>query len=513
MLKKIYFLMMVMAISSFASAQRFLSEIFPSSSVSADIKYGRNISIFTGTPTPTDLKMDVYEPSGMPDPMTARPLIVFMHTGSYIPALINESPTGSRNDSATAELCRQFARRGYVVANIDYRYGWNPYGGNQDIRGGSLLQAVYRSVQDAKAAVRYFKADAAGANTYKIDSNAIILGGQGTGGYVALNYVALHDTMQLQIPGKFISGTDQPTYDFYTGECYINASHMGDLDGHGSIPTLNIDSNSNGHTSNVRFAFNLGGALGDSSWLTAGVAPMVSFHCPSDPFAPYGNGTVFVPVLNLPVVDVSGSGWVIPRADQLGNNSCFNPPPAYTDPYSARADMVNGGADGLFPFITVTPEGSPWEWFDSAATVQAGTALGYTVGHCDTIYWNALQTNPNMSKTKALNYIDTIMNYLNPRLVRCLGLPIWPAGVQQTALSDNDIDLYPNPATDIVYVKSSGPQINTIVVSDLTGRMVQCITGRKTQLAYVNMANASPGIYFMSISTAEGMLTKKFVLQ
>jgi hypothetical protein len=437
-----------------------------------------------------------------------------MHTGSYIPALINESPTGSRNDSATAEICRQFARRGYVVANMDYRMGWNPFGLDYDVRSGSLLQAVYRSVQDAKAAVRFFKADAAGANVYKIDSTKIVVGGQGTGGYVALNYVALHDTTQLHLASlKFNSSTDQPTYDFYTGECYINASHMGDLDGHGGIPTLNIDSNSVEHTNDVRFAFNLGGALGDSSWLTPGVAPMVSFHCPTDPFAPYGNGTVFVPVLNLPVVDVSGSGWVIPRADQLGNNSCFNPPPAYTDPYSARADMVNGGADGLFPFITATTEGSPWEWFDSAATVQAGTAIGYTVGHCDTIYWNALQTNPDMSKAKALRYIDTIMNYLNPRLVRCMGLPLWPAGTPQIALSDNAVKIFPNPATDFVHVESSGPDINTIVVSDIAGRMIQIVTGQKTQRSYVNMANASPGIYFMSITTSEGTVTKKFVLQ
>lgn len=513
MRKHIYLLLIAMAISSLASAQRFLSEIFPSANKTSDIKYGRNVSVFTGSPVPTDLYMDVYQPGGAADPMPSRPLIVFMHTGSYIPAFINESPTGSRNDSATAEMCRQFARRGYVVANIDYRMGWNPQSLSVDVRKGTLLQAVYRSIQDAKAAVRFFKADAAGANVYKIDSTRIILGGQGTGGYIALNYVALHDTAQLQI-SKFKSGSDQPLYDIYQLQCYINASHMGDLDGHGGLSTLNIDSNSNGHTSNVAFAFNLGGAIGDSTWITNTSGPMVSFHCKKDQFAPYLTDMVFVPVLNLPVVVVSGSGWVIPKADALGNNNCFAPPPAYTDAYSLRANMVNGGADGLFPFETDSAEGSPWEWFDSTATVQFGTTqYGYTVGHCDTIYANAKLSNWNMSKTKALKYIDTIMNYLNPRLQRCLGLPLWPAGVQQLTLNANDVQVYPNPADAMVNVQSNVVKLDAISVTDMTGRVVRNVEGVNQMHTKVNLAGLSPGIYFMTVNTDAGSITKKLSIR
>ena len=34
---------------------------------------------------------------------------------------------GMRQDYATAEMCEGYAKRGFVVANIDYRLGWNPY--------------------------------------------------------------------------------------------------------------------------------------------------------------------------------------------------------------------------------------------------------------------------------------------------------------------------------------------------------------------------------------------------
>ncbi|HQX71079.1 MAG TPA: hypothetical protein PLZ63_11955, partial [Bacteroidia bacterium] len=103
-----------------AQAQRFLTEVFPSVNVTPNVVYGQNYEVLTGTPVLKDLKMDIYEPAGAADPMTERPLIIYLHTGSYIPIIVNGNATGSRNDSAAVEICKQFARRGYVVANMDY---------------------------------------------------------------------------------------------------------------------------------------------------------------------------------------------------------------------------------------------------------------------------------------------------------------------------------------------------------------------------------------------------------
>ena len=73
-------------------AQRYLSEVFNSVTVTTNVQYGENISIFP-PPTPANipLLMDVYEPDG--DVLAQRPLIIFMHTGSYLPRYINGTPT------------------------------------------------------------------------------------------------------------------------------------------------------------------------------------------------------------------------------------------------------------------------------------------------------------------------------------------------------------------------------------------------------------------------------------
>jgi acetyl esterase/lipase len=128
------------ATNQIVAQQRYLDEVFTNVTMTSGITYGQNYSILTGTPTLIDLKLDVYEPTG--DTVSMRPLIIYLHTGSFLPILFNKTPTGSRQDSATMEMCKQFARRGYVAVSIDYRLGWNPQAlgmAGQDIRTGTLL--------------------------------------------------------------------------------------------------------------------------------------------------------------------------------------------------------------------------------------------------------------------------------------------------------------------------------------------------------------------------------------
>src|SRR5688572_12417052 len=286
--------LVLMLIPGVTLAQRYLSEVFSNVTITTNVQYGENISIFP-PPTPANipLMLDVYEPANDVS-VAQRPLIIFMHTGSYLPRYINGTPTGSRNDSATVEICTRLAKRGYVVANMDYRIGWNPAGSNVDIRRGTLLNAVYRSIQDAKACVRFFRKDFATTNTFRVDTANFIIGGQGTGGYIALNYECLEDPVEITLP-KFISGVTDPTYGFVAGQPYVNQALLGDYDGYGGIPQLNNPNNSIGYSNNVHFVFNLGGALGDSSWIEPGDAPMVAMHVIGDPFAPYSSGIVYVP--------------------------------------------------------------------------------------------------------------------------------------------------------------------------------------------------------------------------
>ncbi|REJ80529.1 MAG: T9SS C-terminal target domain-containing protein [Bacteroidetes bacterium] len=507
----------IASLSFTASAQRFVSEVFPSASVTSNVVYGNNFTIFpSGVPTAQDLRMDVYEPSGMADPMTERPLILYFHTGSFIPAVANQNPTGGKTDSATVEMCKQFAKRGYVAAAVAYRQGWVPTDPDQDVRTGTLLQAVYRAIQDAKACIRYFRENAMnGGNTYKVDTNTIILVGQGTGGYIALATATLNRVAEIQLT-KFLSQSNNPTYGFQIGQPYVNQAALGDFEGFGGFPNLNNPNNSPGHSTAVSFAVNMGGALGDSSWLEAGDVPMVAFHVTNDPFAPFGDGPVFVPTQPPQfVVDVSGSQTVITKANLLGNNDCFRSA-GFTDPYTMVANGINGGEDGLFPLLRPVPPGAPgeagpWEWYDSTALTVYAQAIGLSASAGTAAYMNGLATNPDMSKAKALAYIDTIQNYLNPRIAYCLALP---TGLNQVQAVNRSMTVFPNPSASsfTVSIQDKTAKIEMLSLHDITGRTVWTDMNWSNTYKTYERGNLTGGIYILRVQTPEGAVSRRIVL-
>lgn len=493
-----------------SSAQRYLTETFSSVQVTPSVVYGMNKELLTGAPVMKNLTMDIYEPVG--DVQSTRPLIIYMHTGSFLPPVINGNPTGSRYDSTAVEMCKQFARRGYVVAAMSYRLGWNPVSSDQDVRTGSLLQAVYRAMQDAKACVRFFYEDATvSGNTFRVDTNNIILGGQGTGGYIAMAYATVDKVSEINLP-KFLSNSSNPSYGFIAGQSYVLQPIWGDFDGYGGDTTYNYPNNHVGYSNRIRFVFNMGGALGDSSWLEPGDAPMAAFHVVGDPFAPFGNGTVYVPTQPpMAVVDVSGSAVVIAKSNAIGNNACFNTG-IYNDPYTQAANAVNGGQEGLYPFYTnPVIQSGPWEWYDSLSLTLFAQAIGQPAAAGTQAYLNGLATNPDMSKAKGLAYIDTIQNYLNPRLVQCLGLL---SGVNSLDAESAVISLFPNPSNGdfTVDLRDVATTPEYIRITDLSGRTVRDVRVND-KAAYSFRANElAKGVYMVKVGFEAGEVTKKLVI-
>ena len=66
--------------------KRYVDEIFTSVNVETNVVYGANIGIITQAPALEDLTMDVYTPDG--DDVTNRPVIVLLHTGTFLPAIV-----------------------------------------------------------------------------------------------------------------------------------------------------------------------------------------------------------------------------------------------------------------------------------------------------------------------------------------------------------------------------------------------------------------------------------------
>ncbi len=261
MKRKIYSLaMLTLAAFSFgkASAQcpsgRYNSFVFSS--------YTMDSVVYS---TPYNLKMDIYQPAG--DALTARPLIILAHGGSFV--------GGTRADDATVtDLCKNFAKRGYVTASIDYRLGSLV---PMVLDSTVAIDVVIKAISDGKAAVRFFRQDAATTNTYKIDVNHIYYGGNSAGAVLYMHAGYLNDTMEA------------PTY----LRTALNAN--GGIEGNSGNP---------GYSSGANAVINLAGALNNVSFVATGDMPSVNAQGDNDATVPYScayplSGSVHVNLCGL----------------------------------------------------------------------------------------------------------------------------------------------------------------------------------------------------------------------
>jgi len=144
-----------------AQTGRYYEEVFTDVTKQANVQYGTNfyfvppITTDPGNPQQGPLLLDLYTPTG--DVATNRPLVIYLHTGNFLPKYFNGGTGGSKEDSTAVEVCRRYAKRGFVAASVQYRLGWNPISTDPDVRRGTVLNAVYRAIHDAQTAVRFCK--------------------------------------------------------------------------------------------------------------------------------------------------------------------------------------------------------------------------------------------------------------------------------------------------------------------------------------------------------------------
>ena len=319
-MKKFYLFLIAFLSAGFLSAQvyidcnsnRYDEEVFANIITTTNVMYGANTD-YQGANM--NLTMDIYEPDG--DTAAYRPLIVWVHGGSFV--------GGSKSDNDVVGLCQHFAKRGYVCASISYRLGIAfPY--NQL----NATSAVYRGVQDMKAAVRYFRKDAATTNTYRIDPDMIFGGGSSAGAFCALHLAYL----------------DQP------GEipATIDTVALGGMEG---------SSGNAGYSSRVSAVLNLCGAMGDTAWMVPGDVPVCSMHGTADQVVPYATAMLYL--LNIfPIMVVNGSYSVNEHAMLVGvDQSMYTFYGAPHVPYAANVlymdTTVHFVSNFLYRFLGCTP--------------------------------------------------------------------------------------------------------------------------------------------------------------
>ncbi len=527
-LHKFILLSIAIIIANQLDAQRYLTPQFTTINVTKNVVYGNNISVLTGSPVPTDLLMDVYTPAE--DTMMDRPVVVYFHTGNFLPPLFNGNVTGLKSDSSVTEICTRLAQMGYVAIAATYRQGWPPSIWDQDLRTGFLLQAIYRGIQDARTCVRFLRKEyVENKNPLGIDPDKIVLWGQGTGGFISTGAAFLDRFEEIAIPKFLDSQTLRP---------YIDTTIMGDV--YGLDSAFINQPNHLGYSSDFALAVNMGGALCDSSWVDGGgnEPPIIGFHTVKDFFIPFAHGSI----ISLPTGDfymqVSGTRRIIESANTSGLNDVFDEANTLMDAMNLNAintiyktifvslpgDLVTLSTDNMFPFRTEVPEARPWEWWgyaDLQAAVEQTNMQWGTNFITDTIHNNNLAIHPDMSAAKGKAYIDTIMAYYLPRACEALGLESCceALGINCTT-STNEVTaepigltIMPNPASTYINFRSERKAIKSIQLFDFAGRTLRTYNSINSIQFEMPKGNLPSGIYIAQVKFGDQVINYKVVFE
>jgi alpha/beta superfamily hydrolase len=421
-----------------------------------DVVYGTAVD-YAGNPV--TLTMDIYKPKA--DSNCLRPVVVLVHGGAWI--------GGSKNDVDLVVMSREFAKRGWVVANINYRLGTHKASNyvmyalcNTNLSqpcayiadSAEVLRANFRGMQDAKGAIRFMK------NRNSIDSsdvNNVFIAGESAGGFISLAAAFSDQASEKPAACFAIANAPVPSASLATYGCISNQNSLarpdlGSIDGNlhlgifdasvkgvgnifGAVFDLNVFQQASGNSpavylfhqgSDVVVNYNYGKILGRTSWecyAQTNLCQTYYFY----PFA-YGSEGIRQHFVSLGSATPSYTADIVYNYNYL--NNCFS----------------NGHSIDNFS-----------QRFQSMVDLFAGQIN--------------LSGNlpPNACSTADLTYVD-----------------------ETFAKS-----IYPNPVQDELTIKFPlASTLNLFQIYDATGR---CILSRniETKKNQINVSELSPGIYFL----------------
>jgi hypothetical protein len=278
-------------------SRRYQDEIFPTIEVKSDLLYGKAKGYWTHSPYSDepyittlskglvkafndpellDLKLDVYYPKT--DLFKNRPLVMLVHGGAFY--------IGSKESACEAALATSLAKRGYLVASIDYRLGFK-------LTPSDIELSAYRAIQDANAALRFLAHNAKGLG---IDPNQVYIGGTSAGAVASLNTA-------------FMKNDERP-------ERILAASKEG------LLGKIEESGNKCTETFTIKAVVNMWGAVADLNIIDKDEnIPVLSIHGTADNIVPFENDYPFRNslMINRLVMDkMYGSKPIHDRLQMLG---------------------------------------------------------------------------------------------------------------------------------------------------------------------------------------------------
>lgn len=476
---------------------RYVSNVFPSQPTkTADVIFGYNTSrnYASGVNTPVTLKLDVYEPAG--DVAAQRPLIILAFGGAFI--------QGSRQDADIVAICQEFARKGYVTAAIDYRLIENDLNNQTAIffNQSYLTDEVIRAVSDLKAAVRFFKYDAAtaNANVYRIDPTKIFVGGFSAGAITALE-AAYTDNI-----------TDNPT----TQAAYVA---NGGLEGNTDFPAPNNLLPAYDATG-IAGVFNIAGGVNNLSIVDANDPPLYSAQGTADGTVPYDCG-----IIQGTRFSICGSNQLQIRATAVGLTNQLHPvvggshsspanDPDRTQIIAEAAAFLQPLVCGAGPLPVVLTSFSGRVGGDCTATLTWQTASernsrAYEVqASADGKRFASLGTVPSENRVAGAAYTYRAgpvlgTRYYRLRLVDADGTAAYSPVVTLRATCEVEpLQLVPNPVRDYALVSGLPAGLCQLLLYNATGQRVLKMTAEGS--ARLVLSSLPAGVYLLKVLAPDG---------
>jgi para-nitrobenzyl esterase len=474
---------------------RYNSEVFPTYTLTSDIVYGND----PGATSPA-LKLDVYQPTG--DVATQRPLIILAHGGSFI--------SGNKTaDPAVTESCIRFAKMGYVTASINYTLGFEGLPPSQE----QAARTVYKTARQMKAAIRFFRKDAATTNTYKINPNLVFIGGNSAGAILALHAAYLDQYSELPV------GIDTVANGGMAGNEFGNP----------------------GYSSNVSGVINMAGALGDTTWMLNNTSiPVVSAHGNADGTVPFGSA--IITLFSIPILPVDGSGSIDIFTTEHGMNADLLVFPGDDHcPWNSNAlkmtQVITHTRDFLYPIVCNGAGGvAPVADFTADQTnITAGSNVTFTQTSTNSPYgytWtispttgvsfvsgtSAASANPVVKFSTAGTYtviLNAVNNGGSNTVTKTSYITVVNGGVSINESEKNALSVFPNPATESIFVTlTDAKESISYKLIDLTGKTV--LSGNKkvdNGMFEVGIENLSNGVYTMQVTNGNQTKTSKVVVK
>lgn len=146
-----------------------------------NIAFAWNLVDWEGDPVDS-LALDIYYPTGATSDKKY-PVVLFCHAGGF---------TGGDKNNVSA-LCDMLADYGFICVAYDYRTGYIKNNVHQCTADtATLWNAVYRSMQDSKACLRYVKAK---GTQYNMDTSLMFMAGSSAGASAILNSAYASDSV------------------------------------------------------------------------------------------------------------------------------------------------------------------------------------------------------------------------------------------------------------------------------------------------------------------------------